>query len=156
MRPSRKGQRSSMPPQREKHLRWVKLRKEGWTFREIAEQEDPPVGATAVHNAVKKLTQEVTREAVGELIAMESERLDSLQRSVWGAATTTGDEEQLLAIDRVVKIMERRAKLFALDGKEAGTSDGESREVPIDELRELLAPLGYRLVKDGDEEDSGE
>ncbi|MGV7222960.1 MAG: hypothetical protein ACQ9MH_15700 [Nitrospinales bacterium] len=42
---------------------------------------------------------------------MESERLDQLHRGCWDAAIG-GD---LYAIDRALKIMERRSKLFGLD-----------------------------------------
>lgn len=146
---TRKGHRSTDPPSREKHLRWLGLRKRGFTFDEIADQEG--VSRQAVHQAVRLLIRRTMEDAAEDVIALENARLDELQREVWDQATLAGDEEQLPAVDRVLRIMERRAKMLGLDGKDTGTGD-ESREVPIDELRELLDGLGYRLVrKDGEE-----
>lgn len=150
---SRKGHRMANPPGRERHLRWLQMRKQGLTYQEIADREG--VIRQAVHGAIKRLISNHTRDSVDELVALEAERLDHLQRKVWKQATRTGDEEQLPALDRVLRIMERRASLYGLDGREP-TSGDESRDVPIDELRELLDGLGYRLVrKDGEEDESG-
>jgi hypothetical protein len=49
-----------------------------------------------------------------ELRSMELERLRSLQVSLWSRAK----EGDLGAVDRILKIMERRAKLTGLDSPE--------------------------------------
>jgi hypothetical protein len=143
----------SNPPQREKHLRWLKLRRQGLTFAEIAEKHGEGVGRTGVHNAVRALVLREASVDARELVATEAARLDYLQSKVWRKATTTHDDAQLPAVDRVLRIMERRASLFGLDGKDLEPEGGEPREVPIEELRELLAGLGYDLVRKNETED---
>jgi hypothetical protein len=61
----------------------------------------------AVRSAIRKVLQEPA-EAVRELEAM---RLDALLQALWGKALD-GD---VLVIDRVLKIMDRRARLLGLD-----------------------------------------
>jgi hypothetical protein len=143
------------PPCRELHLKWVRLRRQGLTFEEIGKRQDPPVTRQCVHQAVRKILREETRGAARDLIEMESQRLDYLQRKVWNKATQPHNEEHLPALDRVLRIMERRASLLGLDGKDLGPEDdGTAKDVPIEELRELLAGLGFGLVKLNDEKES--
>lgn len=67
------------------------------------------------------------------ILEMEVQRLDSLLQAVWGAALGG----KLGAVDRVLSIMKRRAKLLALDapdrlelaGPDGGPMQTESRTV---------------------------
>lgn len=102
----------------------LRLRKEGRTFEEIGAALG--ISRQAAHKAVSSALKAVTREPALELQALELERLDALTAAVWPAASS-GD---LPAVDRVLRLMERRAKLCALDGAH------RANELP-DSLREL-------------------
>ena len=80
----------------------------------------------AVNSALQALREEITEQAK-LLQAQEAERLDQLQRGIWSEAISGN----LAAIQTVLKIMERRAKLLGLDQpiKVAQTHpDGSARE----------------------------
>ena len=88
------------------------LRMEGYSFRDIGRKLG--ISHTAAHKHVQKGLEDLARTSEDKakmLILMEASRLDRLQQGCWDAATK-GD---LYAIDRVLKLMERRAKLFGLD-----------------------------------------
>lgn len=114
------------------------LRIAGATYAQIGAQ----LGVTgcAAHKMVKRVLErtrgETDAEAV-ELRRLETERLDALQVALWGLASK-GDAG---AIDRILKIMERRARLLGLDAPTRGdvTSGGQ--------------PLTFRVVYDRDERD---
>jgi len=55
--------------------------------------------------------KDTLREPAQELRDLEAERLDTMQESIW---EKTGPEK-MGAIDRLLRIMERRAKLLGLD-----------------------------------------
>ena len=90
----------------------ISLRREGQSFAQIGQA----LGITkqSAHNLVKtaldRLADE-TREVTAQWRALEADRLDCLQVAAWDKAI----EGDLPAVDRVLKIMERRAKLLALD-----------------------------------------
>jgi hypothetical protein len=88
----------------------LRLRAQGHTFREIAELVGYGNPGTA-HEAVMGALAELTREPAEELRKLELLRLDALQQAVWSDAM----KGHLGALDRVLKIMERRAKLAGLD-----------------------------------------
>ena len=64
----------------------------------------------AVNSALQALRDEITEQAK-LLQAQEAERLNQLQRGVWSDAIAGN----VVAIQTVLKIMERRAKLLGLD-----------------------------------------
>lgn len=90
----------------------VELRRAGRSYREIAHQVG--IGVASAHRlvaaAISKARVTVQDEVI-EMRALELSRLDGLLSSVWPAAR----QGNLGAIDRVLKIMERRAKLLGLD-----------------------------------------
>ena len=100
------------------------FRMAGMTFQQIGDK----LGITkqAAHTLVVAAMDE-TREKIAEsahqVIAMELERLDSLWRTVYPQAK----QGNLGAIDRSLRIMERRARLLGLDApaKADVTSGGE-------------------------------
>ena len=90
----------------------VKFRLAGATYQAIADQ----MGCTTsnVHKMVKKEMEQVTketREDVEQLRAMEVSRLDEAQRAIWNQIANG----HLGAVDRLVKISDRRSKLLGLD-----------------------------------------
>lgn len=89
------------------------LRTEGASWFEIAEElrvtED--VASTLVANRVRAAAALVDEGSKRQILSLELERLDVLQRSVWTTAIT-GDTR---SIDTALKIMAARAKLLGLD-----------------------------------------
>jgi len=96
----------------EKKLEIMRLRRDGCTFREIGQQLNctPQYCHRVITECLEKLATEYVNTAA-QLREMEAARLDAAQLAVWPKAIK-GD---LRAIDRVLRIMERRAKLYGLD-----------------------------------------
>lgn len=98
-------------PAAEKRAMAIELRRTGMTFDAIA----VTVGFAnrgAAFKAVQSGLREMLVDAgAEELRSLEAERLDELQRSRWEKAIN-GDD---FALDRVLKIMKRRAELLGLD-----------------------------------------
>ncbi|MGW1433116.1 hypothetical protein ACWD6K_31410 [Streptomyces sp. NPDC002431] len=132
------------------------LRSKGWTYRRIAAQLGYNHRADA-YNAVQRVLKETVREAGEELRTLELERLDAL----YAAATEVLEREHvtvsngrvvdlngmplpddgpvLAAIDRLLKIQERRAKLLGLDAPaKAAVTITPERAAAIEQLVEEL------------------
>ena len=109
----------------------VQLRCRGLSYRQIA--ADLGMSVSSVHDAVHRALAEIVREDVGQLRALELERLDSMEAAVWqvlerkhltvsnGRVVYHEDEPLeddapvLHAVDRLLRIAERRARLLGLD-----------------------------------------
>lgn len=90
----------------------VELRRAGRSYREIARQVG--IGVASAHRLVAAAIAEArttVQEDVVELRALELSRLDGMLGGLWPQAR----RGNLGAVDRVLKIMERRAKLLGLD-----------------------------------------
>jgi orotate phosphoribosyltransferase-like protein len=90
------------------------LRKSGCTYREIGEQLQ--ISSETARLTVQKVIQqyiEEAKDAQHEIIMLELLRLDDMLYAVYDSAR--GGE--LKAVDSVLKIMERRAKLLGLDAQ---------------------------------------
>lgn len=85
------------------------LRAAGATFREIGAELN--IDATWAHTLVMRALDASTYEAADVMRRLEGERLDKLQKGSWIAACK-GDARAALT---VLRIMERRARLFGLD-----------------------------------------
>lgn len=123
---------------RERMMRAVMLRKAGATFEQIGEE----LGVTKVRafqmvDQYLKELHEQTREVAVSLKAMEMMRLDEMQLHLWAIATSTanGFAERMQAMDRVLKIMERRAKYENLDQIPEATVNIKT------ETRKVMAPI---------------
>lgn len=133
----------------------VELRRSGRSYREIAHAVG--ISVASAHRLVGTAIAEArttVREDVVELRALELSRLDGLMVALWPKAR----RGELSAVDRVLKIMERRAKLLGLDApvKLARTNaagdedegDGTRYIVPVpaqmslDEWVRRFAPAG--------------
>ena len=104
----------------------------GLTYRQMAETFGVSLGTIA--NDVRIVLGRWRREQVqnaDEWTRLELERLNRLTNALWNNAL----DGKLAAVDRILKVMERRAKLLGLDApvKQDLTSDGESL-VPTDKL----------------------
>lgn len=96
----------------ERRAKAVQLRRMGWSYTRIAAQ----LGMTrsSVHKAVTKALTETQKALDLEadiLRTQELERLDELQSYIWIEAS----KGNLKAVDRVLKVIERRARLLGLD-----------------------------------------
>lgn len=120
----------------ERKLKALEMRKARATYAQIG----AALGVTK--NAAWKLVQsalkETIREPAEEVRALELETLDRLQFALWQQATNGNHG----AVDRVLRVMERRAKLLGLDAPEKRELTGKDGEP--------LHPKGYMLISPDD------
>jgi len=114
---ARPGARPPTSPERvhaaENRKKAVELRVQGASFAAIGRALG--VSTVMAHNYIKKELAELaaaTRESTDSLRQMELLRLDRMELSLWDQAI---NDKEFGAVDRVLKIMERRAKLMGLD-----------------------------------------
>ena len=120
----------------------LQLRLEGMTYAEIAERMGKSV--STVHGYVADSLAEVTKEVSEQLRDVEAARLDALQHAIWERAID-GD---LSAMDRVIKIVDRRARLLGLDApQQVAVNNGV--DVDIDGAVDKLIAVAMREVADG-------
>ena len=119
----------------------LELRKQGVTYAKIAEMLGLG-GPSSAYAAVVTGMKEVLQEPAEELRTLEVTRLDALIEKLWPQL-----DHPLLglqAVDRVLKVMERRARLLGLDSpvKFAPTDpSGESTYDPSSLISRLLPEL---------------
>lgn len=107
----------------DKRVKALELKREGKTYREIARiigWKTP----SAAHSAVMKGLRETVQEPADALRKIEGDRIDWM----WRKVVERIDIDHLWAVDRGIKLMDRRAALFGLDtvpekdwGSEAGS-----------------------------------
>ena len=95
---------------RDKQRQAVQLRLSGATYANIATAVGY-AGASGARYAVEVGLKMAIIEPAQEVLAMELHRLDQLLVGLWPAATNNDHP----SIDRVLKIMDRRAKYLGLD-----------------------------------------
>jgi DNA-binding CsgD family transcriptional regulator len=124
----------------ERDARIFALKKAGVSSREIAKRFDMTTSAVskAIQRQLEKLNQESRLNYV-EVLRMELERLDALQASIWpmtqnrkqanpdGSEVTI--EPDLKAVQQVLSVMDRRAKLLGMDRMNVNVSLGDSPSV---------------------------
>ena len=83
------------------------------------------------------------RERASEVVTLDLARLDMLLQTVWAKALA-GD---LSSFDRVLKILERRARYFDLDGTAGATSEelNAARELAHADALSRLAEIKDRI-----------
>jgi len=93
----------------------LELRKTGMTYEQIAKKlEMSSTGAyKCVSRALERLEAE-TGEKANEVRKLELERLDVMLAGVWKKAQAGN----VYAVDRVLRIQERRSKYLGLDAQE--------------------------------------
>ena len=102
----------------------LELRMAGATYRKIATQLGYPNPGNA-YRAVARLLTEHARESAEQVRAMELARLDRLLLAVWGKAAA-GD---VAAVDRALRVMERRARIMGIDAPQKIDISGWIREM---------------------------
>lgn len=141
----RNGTPAALTAQR--RARAVELAVQGLSFAAIGEQLD--CDASTAWRAVTGALREHVPENVEELRRLEGARLDALQVALWPQAMA-GDAA---AVRAVVRICERRARLFGLDAPLQVEVVDDRVEEQLGELRAALtepAPVLQLLPTAGD------
>lgn len=112
----------------EQEAKVIELRRAGLTWTTIAQQTGYS-GPSGAYKAYQRAAERLIRPNLEEHRDMELDRLDRLQAAVWTRAAG-GDVK---AIDSVLRIIDRRARLLGLDAPqkiqaEVVTYDGSELE----------------------------
>lgn len=165
----------------ERDLRIFRMRQAGVAISEIGRRFN--ISASSVTAAIRRQLEKLNREALmayPEVLRMELERLDALQQAVWPLTqhrkvrlddgTEVSVEPDLKAIQQVLAIMDRRAKLLGMEQQTvnltveqidstpratlAGTANQTAAAVnafnPETEARQLLEIMGLSGVLPAD------
>lgn len=126
---------------RNREVECLRLRLEGLPLEEIADRvgyASAQVASTAIHRALKRDRIE-THE---QILDLEVRRLDEAMRIAWEIAVSgkTTAMTKLAAIDRIVKVQERRARFLGLDAPEQRNVTVQSTvDIQIQQLVDQLA-----------------
>lgn len=97
---------------REREHKAFEMRKEGKTYRQISEELGiSPHGAYVMVKRVLLSLATLTAEDAKEVKRIQLERLDAMLKGLWFAA----EHGDVHAVDRVIKIEQRRSELLGLD-----------------------------------------
>lgn len=124
----------------ERRRKLLELRKAGLTYQEVLDHH-PDLGYKTTAEAAQDGTRAlraVLEEPAKDIVALEVGRLDALNQSLWAAARK-GD---VRAVDRVLAIMQRRARLLGLDYADRNTAVEDSKDA-----RSMLADLAEQLAR---------
>jgi len=122
------------------------LRSRGYKYQQIADQMG--CSKPTAYARVQRALAAIPAEAVEEYRKLEGDRLDTLLNIAMYEAQT---RKSMYAIDRVLSIMERRAKLMGLDAPvrqqvETITYDGSTIEARVGEIRLAFEQLSLQPV----------
>ena len=125
-----------------RHEKALELHLAGATYRAIA----TTLGfssVASVHEAVQKAlaAQQTASARQAEAVQTELARLDAMLMGLWGAAR----RGNVAAVDRVLKIGERRAALLALAGAAESQAD-PAPEQPVSLVDQLKARRDAKLA----------
>ena len=119
----------------ERRVRAGRMRMAGMTYQQIADKLGYR-NVSGAYRAVATLIKRTEQETAQEFRVLELERLDLLSRGLWDKARgriardgTVIKEPDLKAVDRLLQIMKRRAKLLGLDAPtKIAQTDAEGRD----------------------------
>ena len=120
------------------HRQAVELRTQGWTFQRIGDELGRPV--SSVYQAVVKYLEEtraISREGAEEIRRLELDRLDRILATI-GPQAEGGD---LAAVDRVLRLQERRAHLLGLDAPKSSSVTVDARPDVVKALMGLAVEI---------------
>ncbi len=123
-------------------LEALKLRLQGYTYREIAEKLNVSNPGT-VYRSIQRILQKTAQEPADELRQLESMRLDNLQQRLIDLLEAS--DQPLFVIDRILKVMSQRAQLLGLN-KPVIVEDDLG-----DQLASLIKRVAQRYKEVGDE-----
>lgn len=113
----------------------IGLRAQKLGYEEIARRSGYG-SAAACYNAIQRELQRIVTEDVEQLRREEADSLDRLEVICWQRLEEEGYEKaQMFAVDRIIAIKERRAKLMGLDKR---IEESLGPQVVIEEV-----PMGY-------------
>ena len=107
---------------RERDAEMLRLRTQGKTLRAIADEMNIS-NASVVSRGITRALKEITREPAEELLELELLRLDDLYTKAHGQLD---GPDRLPAIDRCLRVLDRRAKYLGLD-KQTTTTDNANQ-----------------------------
>lgn len=134
----KKDQQVSTPEQLQEEHDVLQLRKAGKTYRAIAEEMNLS-GPGQANKIFQRAISRYTGQVGPELIKLEEMRLDELQEAIWDMAMA-GD---LKAVETVLRVMERRAKLRGLDHTDKMAA--QQLKIEADKVRVMAIALGRAL-----------
>ena len=112
---------SSVTPRRisraEKQKQALDLRSAGATYEQIATQLGLR-GRQRAHDLVKAALRDITREPAQDVLDLELGRLDAMLLGLWPTARKGNHG----SVDRVLRIMDRRARYLGLDAQPEQTT----------------------------------
>jgi len=132
---------------KERRQKAFELRKSGASFVEIGKSLG--ISTQAAHQHVQKKIKALakkTDEDAMEVMRMELERLDQMLLGLYRDAISG----KVTAVDRVLKIMDRRAKFLGLDFDSRKPNSGDETpvmEVPIADMGEWEELAGSHQAK---------
>lgn len=132
--PENQGRITHRAAAKERGLEALKLRRQGYDYQTIADKLGYATKASA-WTVVNRLLAAEKREASAGIVELELQRLDEMQAPMYRRALTGNPA----AVDRVLKIMERRAKYLNLDNPQNAAA--------VQEGVTLLQALGEQLRK---------
>lgn len=109
----------------------IEYRQSGWTYQRIADEcgyADP----SSARHAVQRELDRVIVQNVEDWRADHVARLEKLHEELWTLATDTKNKGRLFAVDRLLAIADREAKLLGLDKKT--DSDEKQADVIVQEV----------------------
>jgi len=118
---------------KERRLKAFAMRKRGYTFEQIGDALN--ISRQAAHKLVDNYITEMealTDEEAKKLIKIELSRLDDLMTVAYNSAMNDKETpgNRLKAIDRVLKVMERRSNMLGLDApKKIAPTDPQGNEL---------------------------
>jgi hypothetical protein len=103
----------------------------GASYRTISEQLNISLGTA--HTAVKEALASRVSAVGSEMVDVELARLDAMLMGLWPDAS----KGNVNAVDRVLKIGERRTQLLAIRGKRVVAPEAPPPPEPVSELDEF-------------------
>jgi hypothetical protein len=119
-------------------LEALRLRQAGFTYDEIAARVGY-ANRSSAFRAVSSALKRTLKEPCDAVRMVELTRLDQMIKALWPAA----EKGNLGSIDRVIKIMERRAKLLGLDSaQDVNINFGKMSDAELrDYIQRILADI---------------
>lgn len=137
----------------ERRTRAAQLRRSGASWADIARELGYCSPSAATQDVRRALAQRLREqgEALDEWRLLETDHLDDLRRRAMAILVSAPPETQLKAIDRLVRIAERRSRLLGLDHSDEMDErrveiEQESAELLIGALRAIFADLNVTMT----------
>lgn len=130
----------------------IELRVNGKPIREIAKQLGVSVGtAHSDVTAVMAEVADVTAEQAETERKLQLERIDKATELCMRLIAEADEKDGLAAIDRLVKLEDRRAKLLGTDAPERSEVKAVTAASPAEAARLIRAAFGDHAIKDTDD-----